>query len=39
MIASMQSMGDFVSLSGKLKGLAVELIRIAMTSGFLAQAL
>jgi aspartate ammonia-lyase len=29
LIASMQSMGDFVSLSGKLKVLAVELIRIA----------
>lgn len=29
LVASMQSMGDFVSLSGKLKVLAVELIRIA----------
>lgn len=29
MFASMQSMGDFVSLSGKLKMLATELIRIA----------
>ncbi len=29
LFASMQSMGDFVSLSGKLKMLSVELIRIA----------
>jgi len=29
LFASMQSMGDFVSLSGKLRVLAVELIRIA----------
>ena len=29
LIASMQSMGDFLSLSGKLRVLAVELIRIA----------